>query len=373
MKKLYYPILAISMTIISIFVVPAKTYAAGSYVSSTVDVNSNVRGVASCNSYMMPANDTDGDENTCLFDCSVALRNQRVADSNGYVYSYCSGYILWSCTVAFTMNSALTNSWRFSYDIEYGDSPEGVYCTVPIVNSGINQVIIYFYTYLDNASFAKTSSIISSATVNLHISAIEQTGAAISPGITVNSVNLVSQGASAVFTQDPTWATGQAYVDFWTMVNAIQTAVGDDINSIVAYLLSIKTLFPQYMDNILDQLAQDYSLLLSVTNTLSAMKVQDYVFYHNILDYLQNAYESEAEQAQSEATEIEEQMSQVGESLEIDQPSIGGAFEAIDEELDPAAQNDLFFYLHGNGNMLVTILIICFSLALMGYVLYGRL
>lgn len=373
MKKLYYPILAISMTIICIFVVPAKTYAAGSYLSSTVDVNSDVRGVASCNSYMMPANDTDGDENTCLFDCSVALRNQRVANSNGYVSSYCSGYILWSCTVAFTMNSALISSWRFSYDIEYGDTPEGVYCTVPVVNSGNNQVTIYFYTYLDNASFARTSSIISSATINLHISAIEQTGAAISPGITVNSVNLVSQGASAVFTQDPTWATGQAYVDFWTMVNAIQTAVGDDINSIVAYLLSISTLFPQYMDSILTQMASDHNMLVGIYNQITAMKVQDTVFYHNILDYLQYAYQSEAEQAKSEATEIEEQMSQVGESLDLDQPSIDGAFDAIDEELDSGAQNDLFFYLHGNGNMLVTILIICFSLALMGYVLYGRM
>lgn len=375
MKKLYYPIIAITMTIISIFIMPAKTYAAGSYVSSTVDVNSNVRGVASCNSYMMPSNDTDDEtvSNTVVFDCSVALRNQRLANPSAQSAMYCSGYLLWSCTVAFTMNNALTSSWRFTYDVDYGETPEGVYCTVPVVNSGQNSVIIYFYTYMDNAAFANTASIISSATVNLHISAYTVAGSALNPAITVSSVNLVSSGASATFTNDPIWATGQAYVDFWTMINAIDTAVGKDIDSIVAYLLSISTLFPQYMNNILTQMAQDHELFVGIYNQITAMKVQDTVFYNNILNYLQHAYESQAHEAQSEATEIEEQMSQVGESLELVQPSIDGAFDAIDEELDPGAQSDLFFYLHGNGNMLVTILIICFSLALMGYVLYGRI
>lgn len=373
MKKVYYLAMAIAMAFVMLIFSPVKTYAAGSYISSSVDVNTNVRGVASCNSYMMPSNDTDDEtvSNTVVFDCSVALRNQRLANPSAPSAMYCSGYLLWSCTVAFTMNSALTSSWRFTYDVDYGETPEGVYCTVPVVNSGQNSVVIYFYTYMDNAAFANTASIISSATVNLHISAYTIAGSAVNPAITVSSVNLVSSGASATFTNDPTWATGQAYVDFWAMVNAINTAVGDDINSIVAYLLSINTLFPQYMDNILSELSRSRELLLLISNILTNMRIQDSVFYNNIMLYLQHQGEQEATEMAEEKSSAIAVLESVEQGLDVTAPSIEGELESIDVFIAGADTTTPFFWLQGS-NVIVTILIVTLLFGLVGYVLHGN-
>ncbi len=375
MKKLYYSILAISMTIISFVCSPIHSYAAGSYVNTSVNVGTDFKGVASTNSYMALVNQEEyADQNFCLFDCSVDIRNQRVADSSDYSYMYCSGYILWLVTLNFTMNTGLTGSWRLSYDISLDETASGVYACVPLVNTSSNQVQIYFYTYMENAGFANTASVLSAAHVNLHITAWEPVGAGnVSPGITVNSLTMTSQGASAVLTQDPSWAVGQSYVRMREMLEAIELGLGDDIASIVAYLRSINTLFPQYMDNVLSVLSQQNVKLGNILQMLLTIEGDTSSIYTLLREYIE-AKQTEASEVAEEATQIQEQMSEVAESLEVEQPSIDGALDQLDDILDYSGnQGDLFYWLQGNGNILVTILIFTFALALTGYILYGRM
>lgn len=157
---------------------------------------------------------------------------------------------------------------------------------------------------------------------------------------------------------------------FSSIAGQIQAALDTDgnISDIVSYLSSIASTDQYYLAQILSSLNLTRQYVMEI-------RAYNYDIYRLLVEYFEHAGESEASEAQSEATEQQEEMSRVAESIEVDEPSLDDAMESLDDELAGygPAQQDLFYWLRGNNNVIVTILILCFGLALCGYVLYGRM
>ena len=373
MKKRYYVILAITMTIFSFLYSSLQAHAAGTSTTGSLAMNENFTFNVQYDS--QSTGFADGYENSysAEFDFSVSLRFTKPAD-NGQIPHYSTGHIWSYVTIPMTFNAGLTyGSWTYSYEIDYSEDKPGVSSCVPLVRHGTQSLIIYYYAYLDNASFQNASDTVSQATVNFHITApLTSQASSIVPGITFGSATLSSNGIDTTWSTDPSPYTGWSRVinlaTEKAIINALDYAGFDDL---MTYIYSIYILFPQYMDNILSALSQHTTLLSSINNYTIDIYQQDHQFYLEVLRYLRTG-QSEASEVAETASSVQEQMESLGEALELTQPSIEGYLD-LESEVDSESQEDLFFYLQGYYNVIVKILVLVFTFGLCGYILYGRL
>lgn len=372
MKKVFYVIMAVSMSIITFILSPIHSYAAGTTTTGSLAMNDNFTFNVQYDS--QSDGFTDGLENAhnAEFDFSISLRFTKPAD-NGQSPHYSTGHIWAYVTIPMTFNAALIyGSWTYSYEIDYAQDKNGVSSCVPLVRHGTQSLIIYYYAYLDNASFQNASDTVSQATVNFHITApLTSQSANIVPTITFGSATLSSNGVDTSWSTDPSPYTGWSRVinlaTEKAIINALDYAGFDDL---MTYMYSIYILFPQYMDNILSALSQHNSLLSDIKAYVIDQYNQDHSFYIEVLRYLR-MNQTEASEAVQEATQVQEVASSMAAELQQTQPDISEAFSYIDGQVDTQKAQQVFSFLN-SGSIITTIMLITMCLAIMGYVLYGR-
>lgn len=373
MKKLYYPLIAISMTIISFLLMPIKSYAAGANQSLTfIFDNDNLRlgvtynSAAVTNSYVneigMPV-DLDFTINLRFIIPNSTGSGNRPLYANGYAQAFVQ--------IPLTLNGALNSSFlNYSYEVTYSDGSESVFHCVPQVRMQNTNLQIYYYVYFDNYYMPTGAGSPCEAVLNVHVSSVISSTNVV-PGITLGQGSFTNNGYSMSLETNPNPSTGMARIISRAVEQAIYNSV--DIDLIISMLSDLYNVDSTYLPYILTQLQNTYTLTGYINTRLFEIYGQDSAFYAYVIRYLEQYGVSEASTAASEATEVQQEMSEVAESLEIPEPSIDGVFDDLDQMTDQASQNQLFFWLQGNGNILVSILIFTFAIALAGYVLYGRM
>lgn len=372
MKKRYYIVMAVAMTIFSFVYSPIKSYAAGNTLQYAYNWQSYLRTYFSYNAATQAVNyvpqDTDINSNQYAnFDATIniSLENRSVSSDAGF--HYVSGYFMADFTIPFSMNNNAT-LWAFSYDVEYSVMQTGVSLCIPRCYASGNSIIFAVYVILDNAMLYDDMAFsLGNATLNLHFE-VKKPASAYESYLTLDSASSGNVRQEVIsYSTNPDTTIGLARIIELATERAI------DYSGLTDWIYGIYTMFPQYLGTVISYLSQTRTDVSSILARLIDVYNQDKSFYLRVLTYLESYGMTEASQAASEATEVQEQMSEVAESLEVSEPSIDEAFTIIDEELDLDSQEDLFFYLRGNNNILVTILILVFSLGLCGYVLYGRM
>lgn len=373
MKKLYYPLIAISMTIISFILTPIKSYAAGTNQSLTFNFDTdNLRLNVTYNtearaSYYESNNGTPVD-----IDFTVNVR--FVIPNSGSSQTrplYASGYAQAFIQIPVSFNSAINSSlWSYTYDVTYSDTPDTVIHNVPQVRFQNTNMQLYYYAYFDNYYLPTGSGSPCEAIINVHLHGVIATTEVV-PGVTLGQATFTNNGYQMLLQTNPVTTMGMARIISLAVEHAIQNSL--DVSNILSMITDLYNVDSNYLPLILGQLQNDYTMLGYINTRLLQIYGQDYDFYDLVIQYLKQYGMTEASEAASEATAVEQEMSEVAESLEIQEPSIDGVFDDLDNMTDQASQNQLFFWLRGNGNILVSILIFTFAIALAGYVLYGRM
>lgn len=373
MKKLYYPLIAISMTIISFILTPIKSYAAGTNQSLTfIFDNDNLRLGVTYNGSAMSSFYDDAVGSPISFDFTVNLRFViPTSGLSGTRPLYASGYAQAFVQIPLTFGAGADSStWSYSYDVSYSDSTDTVIHNVPQVRAQNTNLQIYYYAYFDNYYLPTNAGSPCEVAINFHVNSY-RTSAAVTPGLTLGTATFTNNGYQMIYNTNPITTMGMARIISLAVEHAIHNSV--DIDLIYAMISDLYNVDSTYLPLILGQLQNDYTMLGYINTRLLQMYGQDYDFYDLVLQYLQQYGMTEASEAASEATSVEMEMSEVAESLEIQEPSIDGVFDDLDNMVNMDNQNQLFFWLQGNGNILVSILIFTFAIALAGYVLYGRM
>ena len=157
MKKRYYIVLAIAMTIFSFVYSPIKSYAAGNTLQYARNWNSYLRTYISYNAATEAVGyipqDTEINTNQYSnFDATINISLENRVVSSDVGFHYVSGYFKTDFTIPFTMNTT-SSLWAFSYDVEYSDMQQGVSFCIPrcYASSGSNSITFLIYVILDNA------------------------------------------------------------------------------------------------------------------------------------------------------------------------------------------------------------------------------
>lgn len=373
MKKLYYPLIAISMTIISFILIPIKSYAAGTNQSLTFNFDTdNLRLNVTYNtearaSYYESNNGTPVD-----IDFTVNVRFVIPSSgSSGTRPMYASGYAQAFVQIPVTFNSAINSSlWSYSYNVTYSDTPDTVIHNVPQVRFQNTNMQLYYYAYFDNYYLPTGAGSPCEAIINVHLHGVIANTEVV-PGVTLGQATFTNNGYQMLLQTNPVTTMGMARIISIAVEHAINNSL--DITNILAMMNDLYNVDSTYLPSILSALQTNNYDLDLIYGRLIIQYGMDYQFQQQVLQYLQQYGMTKASEAASEATEVQEEMSEVAESLEIPEPSIDGVYDDIDDMLNASDQHQLFFWLQGNGNILVSILIFTFAIAMAGYVLYGRM
>lgn len=373
MKKIYYYIIAISMTITSFLLIPIKSYAAGANQSLTfIFDNDNLRLGVTYNGSVMSYYNDDAVGSPISFDFTVNLRfiiPNSTGSGNRPLYA--NGYAQAFVQIPLTFGAGSDSSnWSYSYDVTYSDTPDSVIHNVPQIRAQNTNLQIYYYAYFDNYYLPTGAGSPCEVNINVHVNSY-LTSSATTPVLTLGQGTFTNNGYSMLLDTNPITAMGMARIISLAVEHAIHNST--DIDLIYAMISDLYNVDSTYLPLILTALRNDYTMLGYINTRLFEMYGQDYQFYDDIIKFLYQYGQTQASEAASEATAVEQEMSEVAESLEIPEPSIDGVFDDLDNMTDQASQNQLFFWLQGNANILVSILIFTFAIALAGYVLYGRM
>lgn len=387
MRKRYYVILAVSMTIFSFVYSPIHSYAAGLAHQVTTDIVTNrLRSIVTVNSVVEGEFSDAGVSNSVSFDFSTTIRIGAVQNSNEGPW-YLNGYFTSTTTYNFAFSAGVLsggNNWSFSYDVDYGDSVDGMICLVTNVrpqSTGNNSLQIYITGFCDNAYLPTGAGNLSSITVTCHIQALQDDPNVV-PSMTISAPTTSNSSTYLNLDTNPSPYTGFSRVINLATEKAIENAIGGDIDYLVSYLGSIYANLQTYFPSVLAQLQKHTELLGDIKEYLRLMYLNDLdydaqfiVYLAEILDQLQKMETEGTEvgqEMQSEASSMQQEFQSMESQMQLEEPSIEAVWTDIDEH---GSNENLFYYLDGDqsSNIIVKILILTFSLAMLGYILYGRL
>lgn len=371
MKKRYYIVMAIAMTIFSFAYSPIKTYAAGNTLQYAYNWQSYLRSYFSYNTATQAVNyipqDTDVNTNQYAnFDGTVNISLESRSVSNDAGFHFVSGYFMADFTIPFSMNNNAT-LWAFSYDVEYSNMQPGVSFCIPRCYASGNSIVFAIYVILDNAMLYDDMAFsLGSATLNLHFET-KKPASSYESYLTLDSASSGNVRQEVInYSTNPEIGIGLARI----IELATERAIA--YSDLTDWIYGIYTMFPQYLGNVLSYLSQTRTDVSSILARLIDVYNQDKSFYLHVLSYLESYGMTEASEVAETASSVQGEMESLGEALEVTQPSIDSYLD-LESEVDFESQEDLFFYLQGYYNVIVKILVLVFTFGLCGYILYGRL
>lgn len=396
MKKLYYKILAFSMVFVVCLVVPFSHVSASSATSGNFFIN-----IPSNDLSLKPSSSIDPDffsyvDNHIYYEAryeNTVIPMLRVSSNasltnpiylNGYLEiridfaltGSVDPYILITPTFEVEMDSIVSNDLRV---VSYKSN-----------NYGSHTILYYFSNYCITQSNIKLPfpTLKLSSGVKLRVENNPER-----PNIDADNISNMFPldlpldcrisyfyGAECAFLTAPDLNTGFASIISDSIVRGFNQSSFGDIESLLSSILSQQSdVFPQIINQLSDISQTDsriYGLLVSYLPSLVSAIDDFHIsvdrFNDRLFDLLSN-YINQTDTAVSESVDNLSNSAFYIESGLAQVPSVdlGNIYQIVDDIASTGNETgDLYFFL--NYGRILTIVLICSSMAVLGYVLYGR-
>lgn len=330
--------------------------------------------------------DSEYDENTHTSFVDFSFNLMSTVRANYSTALYSNGRLSFNINVPISLPSGfIFRGYDFTVDSQSTED-----CYVVVHSSYFNSGVLNFLVSVccDNTYLGVVNSYFGNVSfnINIHTSTTIDFLPTSTMG-TISNANIVSAGNSLSTSVHPVTTGGMGGVISDAVLFGLQQYnINDNLSALASLLATINqtntTMYNQIISQLVANAQNDNRLMSGLQSLLTNYMVYEnkdlaemmYRYVYVLFPSFMEAGQSEADEANANATSMASNMDDVAASLEVARPDISSDLAIANNAITPdivSGQGDLFFWLRGE-TLLVTIVVVSVSIGLMGFILYGK-